>query len=852
MSRVLVGAVVAFTLIAIAGFVTLIYPVIDRDPLARASLEMDEAEGRAWLDSRIVIEVRGRLSKREVRESLNIQPHVSIGEDDLAVEHIAKLPWHEGFPWAKTRITINPQRSRLFNPETSYTLALRDEVLTFETITLPRVVDARVDSESDNDFSNEFSSVPTSSPIVFVFNEEVVWQHQYLRVEPSAQVTTFSEISSGGGTEVWVAPKQRWENSTAYTLTLREGIPDVFGHEGVEEFSLDFTTWPQPTVLKATPDGNDLPPDSAVRIEFERPVDRQTVEEAFRVEPSVSGSFEWETDRVLTWTPSEFQYSTTYTVSVGGESRGGDPIAAAEWSFTTRSQPKVVKAQPAGKSLRLDSSVRIGFEREVDRNSVENAFHIEPAVAGTFDWENDLVVTWMPSRLEYSTTYALSAGGESIDGDPVIPHEWAFSTQDPPVFVEIAGSDKSPTLLRAVTSGGIGEYSHQWISGDTSDEVSVDLWYGEIRAFEVTVTSGDQTATAELLVSGPPSPCPEGWEVITPDVCYTEESLPGPVQVFLARVDLQDSDLQLRAAPAADYLGHLGSVADSAQARNTLVSINGDFFSLGAGGYFTVGPIVSGGNFIYYPKSAWSVFALDHDLQPWVGRGEDLNIYLEPSSGERRWLQTINSAPVGNGLALFNGYWGEQLSLGVDGCYGLFAPADQAPTTAYQFSCGAIENVPLSVGEFVLVGTGAAAEWMEKNIEYPLTFETSPATESLEFMLGGSDILLQGGEPVEINSIVGGKHPRTAIGVDEEGFVYFVVADGRSTASVGMTLEELQRYLSEIGLVDAINLDGGGSTTMVLQESVMNTPSDGSERSVAAVVEITSGDTSCGHQFVRC
>ncbi len=848
MSKQVIGAVVAVTLLVAAGFITLVYPFIYRDPLAEPFLEIDDAEEKAWLDSQIVIEIRGSVPESEVRESLEIHPPVPVREEDVVVEHIAKFPWHEGFPWAKTRVTINPHNSRLFEPETSYTVTLKGENLTFETITLPRVADAHVGSVLHNDFKN----VPTSSPIVLVFNEEVVWQHESLHVEPSAEVTTTSEKSSGGSTEVWVIPKQRWENSTTYTLTISEGVRDIFGHEGVEEFSLDFTTWARPGVIEATPVSDRSPPDSMVVVKFERAVDRQAVEDAFRLEPSASGTFEWETDRVLKWRPSKLQYSTTYAVSVGGEAIGGDPIAPFEWTFTTRSQPKVVEVQPTGRSLPPDSSVRIQFERPVDRETVEEAFHIEPAVAGSFGWESDLVVTWKPSNLEYSTTYTVSAGGRSIDGDPVVPYEWAFATHDPPVFVEVEGSDHSPTLLRAVANGGTGEYSYEWTGGETSQEIWVDLWYGEVRAFEATVSSGDRTATADLLVFGPPSPCPRGWEIITEEVCYKEDVLPGPVRLFLTRVDLLDSDLQLHAAPAADFLGHPGTVSKSAQARNTLVSINGDFFDLGNGEYFTLGPIVSGGNIVYAPGPAGVVFALDGNLESWVGQGEELELYVEPPTGEPRRLQAVNSAPATNSLALFNAYWGTSLSLDVNGCYGLFAPVDPATNIAYQFTCGAIENIPLRVGEFVLLGTGESAEWMKQNIEHPLTFTTSFPIPSVEFMVGGSHVLIQNGEPSELSSHLSGRHPRTAIGIDKEGFVYFVVVDGRSRASAGMTLAELQDYMSRLGLVSAINLDGGGSSTMVLQESVMNTPSDGRERSVAATIEVTERRATCWHELIRC
>ncbi|NIN67463.1 MAG: hypothetical protein GTO63_22730 [Anaerolineae bacterium] len=848
MYKAVIGAVATVTLLAVAAFVALAYPFIYRDPLADPYFEIDDGEEKARLDSQIVIELRGSFPEEEIRESLNIDPPVLIGEDDLAVEHIARFPWHEGFSWAKTRVTINPRKSRLFEPETTYAVALKDKHLTLETISLPRVATARVDSP----LLIDFKSVPTSSPIVLGFNKKVIWQDEHLEVEPSAEVTTTTQESSEGGTELWVIPRERWENSTTYTLTIKEGVRDISGHEGAHEFSLDFTTWGRPTVVGVAPSGENLPVNSAVRVEFERAVDRQTVEEAFRFEPPTPGSFEWDNDLVLNWKPSALEYSTTYTVSVGGMAIGGDPIVQSEWTFTTMSQPRVVDAQPIGSSLPLGSVVTIEFDREADRETVQEAFRIEPGVAGSFNWENDRVVTWKPDKLEYSTTYALSAGGRSIDGDPIVPHEWAFTTHDPPVFVEIEGSDHSPTLLHAVASGGIGEYSYKWNSGETSDEISVDLWYGETWDFEVRVSSGDRTATASLLVIGPPSPCPKGWDVITVELCYKEEVLPGPVRVFLARVDLLDSDLQLHAAPAADFLGLASTVSKSARARHTLVSINGDFFDLSKGEYFTLGPIVSGGNFAYAPGSAQVVLALDQDLKSWVGRGDEFRVYLQPPAGQPRRLQLINRAPASNSLALFNAYWGRDLSLDVNGCYGVFAPADTATSTAYQSSCGAIKNIPLRVGEFVLVGTGQAAEWIKQNIKQPLTFSTSFPMPGVDFIVGGSHVLIRDGELSELNSLLSGRHPRTAIGIDDEGFVYFAVVDGRSSASVGMTLVELQHYLSRLGLVNAINLDGGGSSTMVLQQSVMNSPSDGRERSVAAVVEVTEQRGTCWHGFIRC
>ncbi len=78
------------------------------------------------------------------------------------------------------------------------------------------------------------------------------------------------------------------------------------------------------------------------------------------------------------------------------------------------------------------------------------------------------------------------------------------------------------------------------------------------------------------------------------------------------------------------------------------------------------------------------------------------------------------------------------------------------------------------------------------------------------------------------------RNPRSAVGLSQDGTtVFMVVVDGRTTASVGMTCTELASLMKGLGAYQAINLDGGGSTTMYLKGTgVVNRPSDGSERVV--------------------
>lgn len=91
-------------------------------------------------------------------------------------------------------------------------------------------------------------------------------------------------------------------------------------------------------------------------------------------------------------------------------------------------------------------------------------------------------------------------------------------------------------------------------------------------------------------------------------------------------------------------------------------------------------------------------------------------------------------------------------------------------------------------------------------------------------------------------------HPRTAVGLSKNGkTMYFVVADGRRPGVPGMTLPELAQFMDELGACVAMNLDGGGSSAMWLEDEIVNQPSDGAERKVAdhLAVVATSNYSGC-------
>jgi exopolysaccharide biosynthesis protein len=89
-------------------------------------------------------------------------------------------------------------------------------------------------------------------------------------------------------------------------------------------------------------------------------------------------------------------------------------------------------------------------------------------------------------------------------------------------------------------------------------------------------------------------------------------------------------------------------------------------------------------------------------------------------------------------------------------------------------------------------------------------------------------------------SFVETRHPRTAVAKLKDGKFLMITIDGRSEISGGIGLQDLAEYLLSLGAIDAMNLDGGGSTTMFVGGKVVNRPSDKEgERKVSDALLVT-------------
>jgi hypothetical protein len=111
--------------------------------------------------------------------------------------------------------------------------------------------------------------------------------------------------------------------------------------------------------------------------------------------------------------------------------------------------------------------------------------------------------------------------------------------------------------------------------------------------------------------------------------------------------------------------------------------------------------------------------------------------------------------------------------------------------------------------------------------------------------IGGNPTLVENG--IITPDVVGttpfhGPNPRTGVGTTADGRVLWVAVDGRRRGySIGMSLQRFAELFVDLGAIWALNLDGGGSTTFVVEGDIKNRPSDGSERPVSSALVLLRG-----------
>jgi hypothetical protein len=294
------------------------------------------------------------------------------------------------------------------------------------------------------------------------------------------------------------------------------------------------------------------------------------------------------------------------------------------------------------------------------------------------------------------------------------------------------------------------------------------------------------------------------------------------------------------------------TVREMAEASGATAAINGDFFDIDRSFAPTGVGVDRADGMVTSPIGGHTnAIAVDH-----TGVAHLAEVLLDgTATGETGSadLSGVNTSVIPeDGIGLYTSTWGEYPRT--------TAVGDASTVTELTLVDGAVVDIadepgegPIDEDELVLLGRGAGAltlQQLSTSSQIDVTYAPRADFGEVAVALGGSHQLVIDGEPQDFGD-EGDVHPRSAIGLADDGQTMFlVVIDGRQTHARGMSLTELAEFMADLGAEQALNLDGGGSSTLVTrtpatdQLAAVNSPSDGEERAVANGLNLFTADGS--------
>lgn len=347
-------------------------------------------------------------------------------------------------------------------------------------------------------------------------------------------------------------------------------------------------------------------------------------------------------------------------------------------------------------------------------------------------------------------------------------------------------------------------------------------------------------------------------EPVGPGVVHRHVYLPErPWAIHILEVDLSDSLISVETVKARDRLKGLERTSEMARRRDweghrVVGAVNGDFYA--AEGVPT-GLQVSAGVLVHEPNHR-TVFATLVSGQPLLARVRlEAEVWID---GRPVVVHGVNRTRRTDELVLYNFYQGASTGTNRFGAEATLLPIDpilvNQPVRCVVLAVDSVHgNQPLSDTTWVLSGHGLSRDLVARKVEPGDTLQVDlnlpPVIRPLREAVAGLPRIVRGGAVSVETDVDGGenfarvRHPRTAVGLSADSTrLWLVTVDGRQPGySDGMTLFELAEFMVDLGVGDAVNLDGGGSTTMVVRGEVRNRPSDAQgERSVSNALLVIS------------
>ena len=339
-------------------------------------------------------------------------------------------------------------------------------------------------------------------------------------------------------------------------------------------------------------------------------------------------------------------------------------------------------------------------------------------------------------------------------------------------------------------------------------------------------------------------------------VRYMEFTLNGPFTLDVLEVTLPNPYVHLETfRPNGLSLTSAQAVMNDRDGHRVIGAVNGDLFSANG---TPVGNQVANGTFVHGVASSRSHLAIDVHQRPMIEQLAFVGA-VRTLTGAGYDLTGVNVDRTTGALVFYTAYRGASTSTngGVE-CTVEYLDSTVTAGDTLRVRITATQtngNSPIPAKGGVLSASPGspvdylAATHVGDTLKLYLGFY--PDLRHIAQVVAGAGRILAAGEnvtyimaPLEglTSSFINVRNPRTFFAFNKDTTkVWLCTVDGRQTSSVGMTFEEMAGFLLTLGATDAFNLDGGGSTTMVVRGKTVNSPSDpGGERGVANSLQVIS------------
>lgn len=322
-------------------------------------------------------------------------------------------------------------------------------------------------------------------------------------------------------------------------------------------------------------------------------------------------------------------------------------------------------------------------------------------------------------------------------------------------------------------------------------------------------------------------------EPIAPGVVrykYQVKRSKGNAEANVIKVDLNNPHAKINTVAGGGTYTNKATVSQMANRTNAVALVNGDFFTMQLEGA-PQGPSVINGETKSSPavlNDIWS-FGIDNndkafiELTKFVGSVTASNGRSFPIDGLNKtkyWYQPSMEYSHQNKIQLYDSFWTAKTRGDKNGGEVLLNENNVVEQISYN------KGLDMSIpnGKKILQFSGSAIKFIQDNVKVGdklgIKYNIEP-NRNWKMMIGGHAVLVDNGavKPYTRDiKFIDGVRARTAVGISQDGkTVYVVAAEGRTKRSSGLTIAELAKFMQEIGVYKAMNLDGGGSTAMAVR-----------------------------------